>query len=201
MTWQVFMIPVACALSAWLATSLLIMFIFHPIHPVRVMGFKIQGVVPSRQAHIAREIGRIAATYLPSRETINERVGDPAQLEKIMPQIEAHIDDFLRNKLKQQMPVVGMLIGDRTIDSLRQIFVAELRLLFPTLISDYASNLLAALPVERLITEKLLGLSLPNIESNFRSRFSSGIRRARLAAILLGLVIGLLSMLIVVYIN
>ncbi|HEY0434596.1 MAG TPA: DUF445 domain-containing protein, partial [Chitinophagaceae bacterium] len=101
--------------------------------PRSVFGFKIQGLIPASQPQFAT-----AAALMVSKEVakmdLEQKLTSPAQVEKIMPVIEEKIDDFLRVKIKKEMPVVGAFIGDKTIGSLKKVFVAELQSLFPVVI-------------------------------------------------------------------
>ena len=102
---------------------------------------------------------------------IEEKVTDPANLQKIMPAIEAHIDDFLRNKLKKEMPFSGMFVGEKTINSLKKVFISELENLFPKIMSSYTTNLARDLNIEQLVAQKIRAVSVVEIESAFRRKF------------------------------
>lgn len=150
---------------------------------------------------IATQVGKIAAQQFLSANIIEEKISDPATLQKIMPLIEEHIDDFLRNKLKKDMPFVGMLIGEKTISSLKKVFVTELETLFPNIMRNYASNLIADLNIEQLVRQKIAGLSVQEIETSFKENFSRELRLAELASACIGLVIGLITMVVIVYLK
>lgn len=49
----------------------------------------------------------------------------------ILPLADTHVDDFLRNKLPKKMPVMSMLVGDKTIAQLKAVFMEELQDLLP----------------------------------------------------------------------
>ena len=63
---------------------------------------------------IAEETGRFAGSQLLSFDEIERRITDPKSLDKIMPVIEEHIDQFLRVKLGKEMPMISAFIGDKT---------------------------------------------------------------------------------------
>src|ERR1700681_3168099 len=116
-----------------------------------------------------------------------------------MPVIEEHIDDFLRNKLKKEMPVVGMLIGDKTVNSLKKVFMNELENLFPKIIGGFVSNVVADLNIEELITQKIRSFSINEMEKAFYKNFSKELRLAEIVASFIGLFIGVLTMVIIFY--
>ena len=175
--------------------------LFRPRQPKFFFGRSIQGILPKKQTAIAGQVGRMAAEQFLSGDIIEQKLAEPATLQKIMPLIEEHIDDFLRNKLKKDMPFVGMLIGDKTINSLKKVFMTELETLFPNIMRNYASNLIAELNIEQLVGQKLASLSIREIENSFRKNFSRQMRLVELASASAGLFIGLITMLVIVYLK
>ena len=97
------------------------------------------------------------------------------------------------------MPVVGMLIGDKTITSLKKVFMNELEALFPKIITGFVSNIVSDLNIEQLITEKINTISLSKTESAFHRNFSKQLRIAQIASALTGFVIGSLTMVMIYY--
>lgn len=61
--------------------------------------------------------------------------------ERIRPTVEKHIDEFLQHKLGREMPMIGMFIGDKTIQQLKLIFMKELEELFPSVMEVYVQGL------------------------------------------------------------
>jgi len=201
MAWKLFLIPIASAFGCWLVIKLFFTILFRPYHARSVLGFRIQGILPQKRSAIAAGAGKFVAEQFFSASIIEEKISDPATLQKILPLIEEHIDDFLRNKLKKEMPFIGMLIGDKTIGSLKKVFMAELATLFPNIMRNYASNLIADLHVEQLVDKKIAEVSIREIEKLFKKKFSGELRVVEFASASIGLVIGLITMLVIVYLK
>ena len=51
------------------------------------------------------------------------------------------LDDFFRHKLSVKLPMISMFIGDKTIEELKGVFMEELAILFPVLITQFSANL------------------------------------------------------------
>src|ERR1700754_2664710 len=111
--WLLIIIPVTSAFIGWASNWLLIKMLFHPLKPVRILGFTLQGIFPKRQMQLAQTLGALVSRELVSFSDLEEKITNPESIKKIMPVAEVHIDDFLRNKLKVAFPMIGMLIGDR----------------------------------------------------------------------------------------
>ena len=199
MTWQLLLIPVTTAFSCWLVIKIFFTVLFRPHKPRSILGLRVQGILPKKQSVIAAKAGKIVAEEFFSLTTIEEKISDPATLQKIMPLIEEHIDDFLRNKLKKEMPFIGMLIGDKTIGSLKKVFMTELETLFPNIMRSYASNLIADLDIEQLVTKKIAAASIQQVEKSFKENFSRELLLVQLASTSIGLIIGLIVLVVIVY--
>jgi len=201
MAWQLFLIPIASAFSCWLVIKIFFIVLFRPHRPTPILGFRMQGILPKKQSTIAARTGRIVAEEFFSLKVIEEKISDPSILQKIMPLIEEHIDDFLRNKLKKEMPFVGMFVGDKTVSSLKKVFMTELETLVPNIMRSYASNLIADLNIEQLVSQKLAAAPLQEIEISFRENFSKELRVIELTSASIGLIIGLITMVVTHYLK
>jgi uncharacterized membrane protein YheB (UPF0754 family) len=129
--------------------------VFYPVQPRRFLGLRIQGLLPRRREELAAQVAQAAAAFMPDAAALEAIMANPAHFQKIMPVVEEQIDHFLRVKLKQAMPVVGMFVGDKTIGQLKAVFVAELEEIFPAVMKNYATGLAGEFDIKRLIGEKL----------------------------------------------
>jgi len=201
MAWWLFLIPLCSAFSSWIVIKLFLTGLFHPLRPKSFIGIKFQGILPANQSVIAAKMGKLVAEEFFSLDVIKQKITDPANLQKMMPAIEEHIDDFLRHKLKKQMPFIGVFIGDKTIGSLKKVFINELETLFPKIMSDYASNLASDLNLQTLVSQKIEAVSLNEIEASLYQNFSKELRLAQLISAFIGTFIGLVVMLILFFIK
>ena len=85
-----------------------------------------QGILPACRSSITKAIAGKAAQEFASMPGLEDKLSNPANFDKLKPAIEAHMDDFLNNRLKEQMPMISMFIGEKTINSLKTIFIAEI---------------------------------------------------------------------------
>ena len=201
MAWQLFLIPIGSAFSCWLVIKIFFTILFRPHQPKSILGFQVQGILPKKQSTIAVGAGKIVAEQFLSLKTIEDKISDPSTLQKIMPLIEEHIDDFLRNKLKKEMPFIGMFVGDKTLSSLKKVFMTELETLFPNIMRSYASNLITDLNIEHLVSQKIATASIQEVEILVRKNFSKELRLAELMSASIGSIIGLIVMLVVAYLK
>jgi uncharacterized membrane protein YheB (UPF0754 family) len=201
MAWWLFLIPLCSAFSSWIVIKLFLTGLFHPLRPKSFIGIKFQGILPANQSVIAAKTGKLVAEEFFSLDVIRQKITDLANLQKIMPAIEEHIDDFLRHKLKKQMPFIGVFIGDKTIGSLKKVFINELETLFPKIMSDYGSNLANDLNIQTLVSQKIEAVSINEIEVALHQNFSRELRLAQLLSAFIGIFIGLVVMLVIFFIK
>ena len=108
------------------------------------------------------------------------------QFDLLMPTLDKHLDDFFNHKLTQKMPIIAMFIGNKTIDQLKEVFIEELKLMFPELI------------------QKLLKGSVKEMETldqkwikTLESALFKATSKIRIAAFVLGFLWGILLFLLI----
>jgi uncharacterized membrane protein YheB (UPF0754 family) len=196
MTWWLFTIPFISAFIHWLTIWMALKLLFHPRQPRRILGFTLQGVFPKKQQQIAESLGRIVGQQLLSFGDIEKTITDPRNVQRILPVVEEHIDHFLRNKLKESMPMVSMFIGEKTITQLKTVFMQELEELFPVILQQYVSHLREDLDLERIVVEKIAGFSNDRLEGMLNEFLTKEFRFVEVIGALLGFLIGLLQIFI-----
>ncbi len=174
--------------TAWVAIKML----FHPHKPVALPGFKLQGIIPKNQAAIAQQLGKMVSKEFLSFSELKEKVTDPDNLNKLKPEIEDHIDTFLREKLKDTFPMLSMFIGDKTINQLKAAFLLELESLFPILMKSYMARLEQDLDMEKIVTEKVAGFSLVKAEEMLNKSAKKMFIYFQMMGAFIGLITGLL---------
>ena len=152
------------AFTGWITTWIAIKMLFHPRRPFKIAGFTIQGIFPKNQRLIAEKLGQVVGKELLSFDEIEQKITNPENLQKLRPDIEQHIDNFLRNKLKEVFPMLAMLIGEKTILQLKDAFLLELENLFPILMKSYMTKLEKDLDLEKIVTEKVAAFSSEKLE-------------------------------------
>ena len=182
--------------TSWFVIWISIKLLFRPLKPFTVAGFKIQGILPANQQLIAQNIGRLVSTQLFSFDTLQQKVTDPENFNKLKPEIEKHIDVFLREKLKETFPMLSMLIGDKTITQLKTAFLTELETLFPALMKSYVANLEKELDLQKEVSEKIAGFSISKIEDLVYKSAKKQLIKVQLFGAAIGFLTGLVHLFI-----
>lgn len=182
--------------TGWFVIWLSVKLLFRPHKPITVAGFTIQGILPANQQLIAEKIGKMVSTELFSFDALQQKVTDPENFNKLKPEIETHIDSFLRERLKQTFPMLSMMIGDKTINQLKTAFLAELETLFPALMKSYVANLEKDLDIEKEVSEKIAGFSIIQAEELVYRSAKKQLFKIQLFGAAIGFLTGLMHLFI-----
>ena len=189
-------IPLISAFIGWFTNWIAIKMLFHPRHPINVLGLTFQGIFPKRQRQFAQKLGKLVSEELLSFKDIEAKITNGDNLQQVMPLVEKHIDNFLRNKLASEMPIISMFIGDKTIEQLKSVFMKELESLFPVLMTSYMEKLKHELDLEAIVTEKVSNFSSDKLEEILQSIMSKEFRFIEVIGAVLGFLIGILQVFI-----
>lgn len=193
MNYWLLTIPVISGFIGWVTNWVAIKMLFHPKKPIYFLGIKIHGIFPKSQEQFAVKLGKLVSEQLLSFTDIESKLTNPVNIQKMMPEIENHLDHFLRVKLKETMPMISAFIGDKTVDKLKTVFANELEQLFPSLIKNYTASLKNDLDLEQIVTEKVKNFSSDQLEDILYQIMAKEFRFVEIIGGVLGFLIGLLQ--------
>lgn len=193
MNYWLLVIPVISAFIGWFTNWIAIKMLFHPREPKKILGLTIQGIFPKRQQQFAEKLGKLVSEELLSFKDIAHKITDPGNLDQLLPHVEEHIENFLKVKLKESMPMISMFIGEKTVTQLKGVFLEELRILFPTLMERYMGHLQEQLDLEKIVVDKVSSFSSDKLESILQHIMAREFRFVEILGGVLGFLIGLLQ--------
>lgn len=196
-----FIIIILSAFTGWIVIKIALLLVFHPRLPVKIMGFTLQGILPRYQLTISKKTASLVMNELVSFDEIEHTITSTENLEKLRPEIEEHLDHFLRHKLKEVFPMLGRLIGDKTILQLKAAFLLELETLFPILMKSYLNKLKQDNDLEKIITEKLSCYPTEKISAIVKGLVGKQMAKVELLGLGLGLLTGLINLLVIAFAN
>jgi uncharacterized membrane protein YheB (UPF0754 family) len=191
-----YLIPVISAFIGWFTNWIAIKMLFHPKNPIKILGITFIGIFPKRQAQFAEKLGKLVSAELLSFDDIESKITNTDNIDQLMPQIDAHIDHFLRVKLADQMPVISMFIGDKTIQQMKSVFMAELKEIFPSIMKSYMGNLKKDLDLEKIVVDKVKGFSSDKLEQILNDIMSKEFRFVEIIGGVLGFIIGIVQVIL-----
>ncbi len=192
-------IPLFTAFTCWIVIRALYYFMFYPEQATKIMGVNIQGFMPAKMPQLQAEAASFAVQQVAGFDNLEQKLSDPGNMDKIMPMAEEQIDHFLRNKLKEVFPMIDMFIGDKTINQLKEVFMEELKTLFPGAIAMYVGRLKENNELEQKIREKINAAFTNNIIPALKERAKEKLQKIALIAALFGLLMGSAEVVILEY--
>jgi uncharacterized membrane protein YheB (UPF0754 family) len=168
---------------------------------LRILGITIQGIFPKNQTQFAQKLGKLVSGEFLSFSDIEKKISEPGNIQKMMPLIEAHIDTFLKERLSEQLPMISMFIGDKTITRLKSTFMQEIESLLPPVMRSYAGQLKDDLDLEAIITQKVAHFSSDRLEELLYQIMAKEFRFVEWVGAVIGLLIGLIQVLITAWAN
>lgn len=195
-TWVIILVPLISAFIGWVTNWVAIKMLFHPREPKKILGVTFHGIFPKRQQQFAEKLGKIVSDEFLSFTDIEQKISSPENLKKIMPMIEQHIDVFLRERLSDEMPVVSMFIGDKTIVRMKSALMKEIEALFPKVMKQYAGNLKSELDLEHIVIKKVSAFSSDKLEEMLYQIMSKEFRFVEVIGGVIGFIIGVVQVLI-----
>lgn len=193
MNYLFLLIPLLTIVGCWSVVFFTEKILLYPVEPRSFLGIRVQGLLHRYRPQLIDGLAARIQSAFEKMEGLEAKLTDPENFSRLKPTIEEHIDDFLRNKLKEQMPMISMFIGDKTVNTLKTIFIAEIEKLFPRVIGQYAGNLKKDLQLGKLVKEKLESISPADINSQLAPLLHPAFVRLGQAALVIGLLTALLQ--------
>ncbi len=171
--------------------------LFRPFEPIKITGFIFQGFVPAMMPGFASYLAAAIREKILSGDSIGKALDDPELLQQLRPEMESHIDIFLRDKLPGAFPLLAGMMGEKTRATLKEAFLKEVETIFPSVMKSFAGKLLNRLQPPELIQQQLAGINMAALEKMVKRKAGRPILYLKLAGAIAGLVLGLLQLLII----
>ena len=187
--WIWIAVPALGGVIGYATNRIAVKMIFRPIRPVRVLGVRIQGLMPRRQAELATSIGRVVGGHLVEHGDIVQAL-ETIDLEEL---VGRAIDRGLAPKIEElrKLPFVSGFLTDERVAELRAQFLAGILDDKQALFAELERAVESKLDVEQLVAEKVRGFPLERLEELILEVASRELRGIELLGGVLGTLIGL----------
>lgn len=185
-------IPLIGGLIGYGTNRIAVAMLFRPIHPRRILGMRLQGLMPRRQADLAVSIGRVVGDHLVEKRDILDAL-QGIDLEEM---VEGAIEKGLAAKVAelQRLPLVGTFLTEERVADLRAQMVKALMENREAILEQIEVAVEDGLDVERLVTEKVAAFPMQRLEQLILDVASRELRSIEVLGGVLGLLIGFAQM-------
>ena len=193
---SIILIPTIAALIGWITNFIAIRMLFRPRTPINLGVCTLHGLVPKRQADIARSIGDVVARDLISHDDITSVLKLPETKGKISSEIEQEIDGFIRG-FAEQNPMVGMFLQGEALTKVRSALITQLEERTPRLIEHVITAVEDKVDFQKIVESKVATLELDRLEELINRVASRELRTIELLGGVLGFLVGILQLLVI----
>lgn len=194
---MIWLIPVLNALFGWSIISLLFWFLFHPHQKKDFFIFEMQGFIPKNLSSWGKQLGDYISENVVNIPKMKDSLLKSEKLQQIHDMLEGKVDDFLRHKLKEKIPVLSMFITEGLILKMKEILVEELEGLVPSVIEQIASGMEEQFNISKMIDERVNAIAIPEVERLFYRHAGKGITVLKIVIGTIGFGLGCIEILLV----
>lgn len=151
--------PLFCALVGWLTNVLAVRLIFYPVVPRRVLGLRIQGVLPKHRERFAREMAEVVTSDFMTTGEMVRRLDADALIEELRPAVRGVVQELLDEVRRLLPPAKRPLLGDHLVEALEKQAEQELRRRLPRLLEGVRGRADHLVDLSDVITDKLLSIA------------------------------------------
>jgi len=188
------LLPPAGAFIGWITNVIAIRMLFYPRQPVRIplTPFRLQGVLPKRQAELAASIGRTVARDLVSVPDLLGRLELDALKAQLAATVGVHVERRVEQGLSRWLP--GRWRAS-VAAYMKDLVVREAGGVLDGVVEEFGRRAGERLDVERLVTDKVMQLPLDELENLILRLAGKELRAVIMLGGVFGFLIGLLQML------
>jgi len=161
--WRWIFLTFIGAIIGWITNLVAVRMLFHPRQPLRMplLGWQLQGLLPKRQADLARSIGETVERDLMSPEMLINHLMQNGYKDEVVKTVADHIEERLSASLSRFVPrpiasAVKGYIGDFTR--------RETAGLVEKMEITMAEKLQDGLPISKIVEQKMLDFDLDELE-------------------------------------
>ncbi len=185
-------IPIITALIGWFTNWVAIRMLFRPRQPVKFLGLSFQGLIPRRQADLAKQTAEIIETEILHQHAIRDAI----QSIDIEPHLRTLVERMVDRKLKDKLssiPFVGGFINDSTLEMIKKMAIESLQDEIPSIIENVSNDLESKIQVKHMVQERMNALDLDALENIVQKVAKNEFRTIEHLGAVLGFVVGLLQ--------
>lgn len=195
----VYLIPFISALIGWFTNFIAVKMLFHPREPINLGLFKLQGIFPKRQAHIAQNLGKVVAKELLSTNELKEKLVKPDNINALHAKISDRLYDYLTFQLPNKYPVIAMFVGEKTKAKVMDEVMLQIYDITPNVIDELMEKIEGSVNIEQMVSEKVTEFPADKFEQLLDKLLKNEFRFIELIGAILGFVIGCLQLLLLYF--
>ncbi|HZK42679.1 MAG TPA: DUF445 family protein [Syntrophomonadaceae bacterium] len=184
----IIMIPIVSALIGYITNIVAIKLLFRPRRPINLVLFRLQGLLPKRQADIAKSVGDLVENELLSLDEVVDKVDTP----ELHAMITDKFSEVIRDRLDDLIP---SFLPSRVTNLITENIIKMIRQEIPNLITQVThvgrKYLNEEIKISVMVEDKINDFNLAELEEMITGISSTEIRFIEILGGVLGFIIGL----------
>lgn len=160
--------PAVGAGIGWFTNWLAIRMLFRPRRAWRLLGLRIQGVIPRRRVDIAARLADAFERELFSHEDIRAAIENPEYQESLRSHIETHVRGYLTEKVAGGPKLLRAFVSEGLVAMLAAGLTQEVMANLPGVLEGAARELEARVDIRAVIRSKVQALDDARLEALVR---------------------------------
>lgn len=190
-----YLIPLISAAIGWFTNFIAVKMLFHPKKEINLVIFKIQGIFPKRQGHLAEKLGDIVSKELISVSELKTQILNTDH-GPVLEIVDQKLDDFIGKKLPESMPMLAMFLSDDLKLKIKNTISGEIESMLPEVIEGFTNNLESKVDIKATVRQKVMDFSTDKLEEILYSIMKKEFRFIELLGAILGLLIGVVQVIL-----
>lgn len=194
MQWTFIVIPAIAALIGWFTNLLALKLLFRPYKPWRIplTPWSIQGVIPRRQAELARSIGEVVKRELLAKEDLLQSLNNPETRDEVA----VTLAEKLADRIGEKLAIVPLAVRQPLELGLKKLVLAEIQRLYDSSLESMWENLEKKVDIAGIVEKKVASLDLEEFEELIVGLAGRELGYIVYFGAVLGFLIGLLQVLL-----
>jgi len=192
--WTFIVIPAIAALIGWFTNLLALKLLFRPYKPWRIplTPWSIQGVIPRRQAELARSIGEVVKRELLAKEDLLQSLNNPETRDEVA----VTLAEKLADRIGEKLAIVPLAVRQPLELGLKKLVLAEIQRLYNSSLESMWENLEKKVDIAGIVEKKVASLDLEEFEKLIVGLAGRELGYIVYFGAVLGFLIGLLQVLL-----
>jgi uncharacterized membrane protein YheB (UPF0754 family) len=188
-------IPFITAFIGWMTNHLAIRMLFRPRQPIRVLGYRWQGLIPKRQKDLARQAAEIIEREVLSQNLLRKEL-EAVDFEDYIASFTTRvIHDKLGDRLRS-IPLLGNFINEMTLSRLAEMAGQEMKKQAPYLKHRLSAEMESRIPIRELVESRISQFELRKLEDLVYLVAGKEFRAIEYLGAVLGFIVGLAQLVI-----
>ena len=199
---QFFLIVSVGALIGWFTNYLAIKLLFRPYKEIRLLFFKIQGLIPKRKDEIVENIAEVVEKELISISDITEKMQNAKIDESVIDGLlDKIIGEKLQKKILEKNPLLKMFVNDSMIDKMKSYFKKTILENKEEIVAEIVKIAEEKINIREIMIEKMHNFSLEEMERIILTVSKNELKHIEIIGGILGGTIAIFQFLLMLLLN